>query len=71
MRKPVKPTCPKCKSMVRDMFGDKKFMPRWKTIVKGIAYACRNCGWEVWREGRLIRLGEERLRRKNERSTLE
>jgi hypothetical protein len=31
--------------MVRNMFGDKKQMPRWKTAIKGVSYECRNCGY--------------------------
>lgn len=41
----MKPICQKCKSMVKDMFGDKKQMPRWKTKVKGMQWECRNCGF--------------------------
>ena len=45
MRKKEKPICPKCKSVIRNMFGDKKIMPRWKTKTKGKEYVCRHCGY--------------------------
>lgn len=37
--------CPKCQSVVRDKFGNKKVFPRWKTKVKGKEWECRHCGF--------------------------
>ena len=38
--------CPKCKSIVKDRFtGKNKFNPKWKTVVKGKKWECRNCGY--------------------------
>jgi uncharacterized protein with PIN domain len=42
----MKPICPRCNSMVRDvLLGTKKQLPRWKTKVKGKLYECRYCGF--------------------------
>ena len=40
--------CPKCKGMRNDPFsldGKKVFSPKWKTLVKGKKWECRNCGY--------------------------
>jgi len=38
--------CPKCKGIRKDftLDGKKVFDPKWKTLVKGKKWQCRNCG---------------------------
>jgi hypothetical protein len=41
----IPPICPKCQSIKKDIFGNKKVFPRWKTKVKGQQWECRHCGY--------------------------
>jgi predicted nucleic-acid-binding Zn-ribbon protein len=44
----MKKICPKCKGYRKDPFsldGKNVFDPKWKTLVKGVQWECRNCGY--------------------------